>query len=371
MMKGRDLIAGRGLPPDGVTLTGRGRFGVPNGLLLALGIVVFIPGAAYLMSRPEWVQDLANWIGIAVLFYLMWEAARIGREGGAGAIHGVAAFGALAGFGALAAYGLYEATSVPKEQWGALMRWMAEHRSLLKSASIAGLTLGLVCLASLVVRGWRTAEGGRMIVITTLCIFSMVFWGFYELQGSTIIRFADLKVNMWVFGWEMPTAWVANFVNPFLVILLGFPFAWLWVWLDRRNLEPSTPLKFSLGLAQLALGFLMLWVGSGQADHSGKGSLLWLLIAFFLFTSGEMCLSPVGLSMITKLSPARFVGAFMGMWFLSSALANIITGGQVGPLSEKHGFTPVFLGIAAVIGASAFLLALMVVPLKKIMHGIK
>jgi POT family proton-dependent oligopeptide transporter len=199
----------------------------------------------------------------------------------------------------------------------------------------------------------------------------MVFWGFYELQGSTIIRFADLHVSMFVFNWQVPTTWFANFVNPFLIIVLGIPFAWVWVWLDRKRLEPSTPLKFSLGLAQLALGFLVLWIAAAPVQHGGKGSLTLLMLGYLLFTTGELCLSPVGLSMVTKLAPARLVGVFMGLWFLAPAIGNVFTGGAVGPLTKQHGFAPVFLGIAGVIGGAAVLLLLLTPLLKRQMHGIK
>jgi POT family proton-dependent oligopeptide transporter len=290
----RAHIAGRGLPPPGATLVGRGRLRVPNVVPLTLGVLVFIPLAAYLISQPAWTQNLAKIIAIPVLVYLLFEVFRASRE-----------------------------------------------------------------------------EAGRMIVIIVLCILSMVFWGFFELQGSTIIRFADLHVNMKVLYWELPTAFVGNVVNPALIILLGIPFSWLWVWLDRKRLEPSTPLKFSLGLLQLGLGFLLLWVAAAQAGPTGKGSLVWLVLAYLVITTGELCLSPVGLSMVTKLAPARLVGVFMGMWFLCSALANVFTGGVVGPLTEKYGFASVFLGIAGLIGASAVLLFLLTPLLKKLMHGVK
>jgi len=214
-------------------------------------------------------------------------------------------------------------------------------------------------------------EGGRMFVIIVLCMFSMVFWGFFELQGSTVIRFAAQHINMRVLGWELPTAWVVNFINPFLIILLGIPFSWLWVWLDRKHIEPSTPLKFSLGLLQLGLGFLVLWIPALQARDGGQGPLIWLLLGFLLFTTGELCLSPVGLSMVTKLAPARLVGVFMGMWFLSSALANVITGGVVGPMTAKLGYAPVFLRIGAMAGGAALLLFLLTPLLKRLMHGVK
>ncbi|HNQ24898.1 MAG TPA: peptide MFS transporter [Phycisphaerae bacterium] len=291
---GRGTIAERGLPPAGATLVGRGRLRVPNAVLLLVGIVVFIPVAAYLMSIPRYVQYLSYIVGIPVLAYLIFEACRASRE-----------------------------------------------------------------------------EAGRMVTIIVLCMFSLIFWGFFELQGSTITRFAEDKVDRLIFGWELPTAFVANVVNPLLVIFLGIPFTWLWVWLDRRHLEPSSPLKFSLGLLQLALGFLVLWIGASQAGADEKSPLVWLMLAYILFTTGELCLSPVGLSMVTKLSPVRMVGVFMGFWFLVSAVANVITGGKVGPLTEQHGYGPVFLGIAVLIGAAAVVLFVLSPLLKRLMHGIK
>jgi POT family proton-dependent oligopeptide transporter len=266
--------------------------GVPNALPLLLGIVAFIPVAAYMISRPEWVQNLAKIVAAVVLIYLLFEC------------------------------------------------W----------------------------RGTR-AEAGRMIVIIVLCIFSMVFWGFYELQGSTIIRFADSHVDMHVFGWNMPTTFVVNIINPFMVIALCIPFSALWVWLDRKKLDPPTPVKFALGLLQLGLGFLVFWFAAKEAQAGGKASLLWLLLSILLFTTGELCLSPVGLSMITRLSPTRLVGVFMGVWFLSSAVANVITGGLVGSRVQEWGFAKVFLYIGGLVIGSSVLLFLLTPVLKRLTRG--
>jgi len=294
MALGRGWIEGRGLPPAGASLWNRGRLGIPNGFAILLGVVLFIPVAGYLMSRPELVQSLAIIVAVPVLAYLFWEAFRAPRE-----------------------------------------------------------------------------EGQRMIVIIVLCLFSTAFWGTFELQGSTITRFTEQEVNRWVLGWELPAAFVANFVNPLLIILLAIPFAMLWLWLDRKGWEPASPMKFALALAQLGLGFLVLWVGAREADATGKCSLGWLLLAFLLLTTGELCLSPVGLSMVTKLSPSRLVGVFMGMWFLSSALGNVIAGGVVGRLQADRGFGAVFLLIAAAAGASSVLLFVFSPALQKMMHGVK
>ncbi len=291
---GKKWIAGRGLPPTGATLLGPGRFGVPNVVPIIIGVLVFVPVAAYLISKPHLVQYLSAGVGIPVLIYLLYEALRAPRE-----------------------------------------------------------------------------ESGRMIVIIVLCIFSMMFWGFFELAGSTIQRFVEARMDRMIFGWEIQATFVNNVINPTLIVLMGISFSTLWVWLDRRGLEPSSPFKFSLGLLQLGLGFLVLWVAAARAGATGKSSMFWLFLTYFLFTTGELCLSPVGLSMITKLAPARLVGVFMGTWFLSSALANVITGGAVGQLTQKYDFAPVFLGIAGTAGGAAVLLFALTPLLKRLMYGVK
>jgi len=362
--KWRVWIAGRGLPPAGARLLGRGRLRLPNAVPLTLGVIVFIPLAAYLMSKPSYVQGLAGVAGIPVFAYLFWEAARASRrpDGGNGASGIVAGLSLLLGFATLGVF----LASAPRE-----VSLAGTRLSLPALSWLAPLCLAGACLVFLVWRASRSQEGGRMIVIIVLCVFSMVFWGFFELQGSTFIRFIDQHFNMKVLWWELNASFVGNVSNPVLIIALCIPFSWLWVWLDRKRLEPSTPFKFSLGLLQLGLGALVLWVAATRAGTGGKASLAWLLLTYLLFTTAELCVSPVGLSMVTKLAPARLVGVFMGTWFLCSALANVFTGGIVGPLTEKHGFAQVFLGIAGIIGAAAVLLFLLTPLLKRSMHGIK
>jgi len=285
-------LSGKGLPPEGATLT-KGRFGIPNAVLVVIGVLLFVPAAAFLISKPSYVQSMAVVIALIVLPYLLYEAFRGTRE-----------------------------------------------------------------------------EAGRMLVIIILCCFSMLFWGFFELAGSTITRFTNEAVDRVVFGFELKASLLSQVINPLFIITLSIPFAGLWVWLDRRKLEPSSPVKFSLGLFQLGLGFFMLYIGAAQAASGGKAALIWLFLAYFFHTTGELCLSPVGLSMITKLAPARLVGMFMGVWFLSSALANVFAG-RVGGMTEDHGFGAVFVGIAATTGAAALLLFVLSPLLKRMMHGIK
>ena len=247
----------------------------------------------------------------------------------------------------------------------------AQGPAFLFSAYVALLVLAALALVYLAVKASRNEEGGRIVAIVVLCTFSMLFWGFFELAGSLIQIFVNQKMDLMVLGWKLESTFINNVINPTLIVLMGVFFSAIWVWLDRRGLEPSSPVKFSLGLLQLGLGFLVLWLAALRAGPAGKSSVLWLVLAYFIITTGELCLSPIGLSMITKLAPARLVGMFMGVWFLTSAIGNVLTGGFIGPLQEKHGFAPVFLGIAGCTGVAALLLFALTPLLKRLMHGIK
>lgn len=217
-------------------------------------------------------------------------------------------------------------------------------------------------------------ERGRMLVIIILCSFSMLFWAFFELAGSAINLFADQKVNRaipWGSGTrEIGASFLTASINPFFIILMGIPFAKLWVWLDKRQMEPSSPLKFALGLIQLGAGFFVMYLGALQAGENAQCSISYLILGFYLHTTGELCLSPVGLSTITKLAPDRLVGTFMGVWFLASALGNVF-GGWVGGKAEHHGYDTLFWWIGCTAAGAGVLLLLLVRPLKKMMHGVK
>jgi len=159
-------------------------------------------------------------------------------------------------------------------------------------------------------------------------------------------------------------------INPLLIVLMAVFFTMLWTWLGRMHMEPSSPLKFSLGLMQLAAGFLVLYLGAVQAGNGGRCSVWYLVLGFVLHTTGELCLSPVGLSTITKLSPARLVGTFMGVWFLSSSVGNILFGFVAGK-TEHYGFKTVFLWIAILEVAAGVLLFSLTPLLKRLMHGVR
>jgi POT family proton-dependent oligopeptide transporter len=231
----------------------------------------------------------------------------------------------------------------------------------------------LIYLGIEVYRSGRV-EGGQVAAALVLCLGYAMFSCFFELAASTLNFFADERVNRTIslFGKSMTleSSFLTASINPWFVVLLALPFALLWGWLDRRRLEPSSPLKFAVGLLQVAAGFLVFYLGALQAGTTGKCHLGYLLGGFFLHTTGELCLSPVGLSTMTKLAPARLVSTIMGVWFLSAALGNVL-GGTVGGFVEKLGYEKVFLVIAGIIIAFSILLMASVPLLKKLMHGVK
>ena len=126
-------------------------------------------------------------------------------------------------------------------------------------------------------------------------------------------------------------------VNPFLILVFGLVFTAVWSWLGSRGWEPSTPLKFSMGLLQLGLGFGAFWIGAMNADERGMVSVAWLFLGYWLQTTGELCLSPVGLSMVAKLSPRTLVSTVMGVWFLATALSQRVAAMIAKFTSVGHG----------------------------------
>jgi POT family proton-dependent oligopeptide transporter len=161
----------------------------------------------------------------------------------------------------------------------------------------------------------------RIIVLMLLMLFNIVFWSFFEQAGSSLTLFADRNVDRVVLGFEMPAS-QTQFFNPGFIILFGSVFSVMWVKLDERKLNPNIPAKFGLGLVQLGAGFLALKVGASMAGPDAQVALIFLVLMYMLHTTGELFLSPIGLSMVTKLAPAKMTGQVMGAWFLSFAFAN-------------------------------------------------
>jgi POT family proton-dependent oligopeptide transporter len=183
--------------------------------------------------------------------------------------------------------------------------------------------LVLLGLTWFIVARCDRVERQRMIVLMVLTVSSVVFWAMFEQSAASMTLFADRVLDREVFGMTL-TAAQFGALNPMFIFLLAPFFAWLWTRLALRGREPSTPVKFALGIAQAGLGFGALVLGAANPDSAGLVSGYWMVLAYLLHTCGELCLSPVGLSAVTKLAVHRVVGVMMGAWFLATAYSEFV-----------------------------------------------
>jgi len=213
-------------------------------------------------------------------------------------------------------------------------------------------------------------EKQRIAVIFIMAFFTIFFWAAFEQAGSSLTLFADRETSRVIplLNWEMPASFFQS-INPLLIILFAPLFSKLWIRLGEKKLEPSTPVKFVWGLALLGVGFIVMIAAAATYQKYGPVSMLWLFAAYFFHTMGELCLSPVGLSMVTKLSPPKFVSLMMGTWFLSSFAANFVGGFFAGNYDAMNHTTFYMIPTGTALGA-ALLLILLTPKLKKWMHGI-
>ncbi|ALI99987.1 peptide MFS transporter [Rufibacter tibetensis] len=164
----------------------------------------------------------------------------------------------------------------------------------------------------------------KLFAALVLIVFSALFWAFYEQNAGSLNLFAMRNVDMHVGGVELPALAVNNFLPPAWVVILSFFFAWLWPALNRKGIEPNTPTKFGLSFVLVGLGFYVFYLGCRTSEGSGLIPLITFIAGYFFIICGEMCISPIGLSMITKLSPARIVAMMMGIWFFASAVGEFL-----------------------------------------------
>lgn len=223
-------------------------------------------------------------------------------------------------------------------------------------------------------------EKRKLIVILILFFFSAVFWAGYEQQGSSLNLFAKRYTDREIFGWLMPAAWFQA-APPIFVVIFSLVFAWLWVWLSKRNLDPSTPVKFSMGLIFTAIGFaVMMWaswtvVADGLVE--AEASPGWLITTYLFHTFGEICLYPVGLSAVTKLSPNKLSGQMMGIWFTSLAFGNLIAGLFAGEFDENmivsnpQLLIDLFWTVVKVTAAAGLIILVLSRPIRKLMGNIR
>jgi len=191
-----------------------------------------------------------------------------------------------------------------------------------------GIILGIAALYFVylfVFAGLDHQERQRTLVIVVLFLGAALFWSGFEQGGSSLNLFADRYTDRVVAGFEIPATWLQS-VNPIMIILFAPLFGAMWVNLARRHLDPSIPTKFALGLILLGLGFLVMFFAARIVATGDKVLPAWLVVTYLMHTFGELCLSPVGLSSVTKLAPRRFVSQMMGIWFLGASLGGLIAG---------------------------------------------
>jgi proton-dependent oligopeptide transporter, POT family len=199
----------------------------------------------------------------------------------------------------------------------------------------AGISLAYLIMSDKTI---TKIERDRIWVLYIVCFFVMFFWGAFEQAGSSLTFIADKQTDTRIFGWAMPPSMVQNF-NGIFVMIFAIPFSILWVWMNKKKIEPISPVKQAWGLLLIAIGY---WIIAGQVkglDTSGKVGIIWMIILYLLHTWGELCLSPIGLSLVAKLAPKRFASLLMGVWFLGNAGGYVLTGvlgALLPPTTDKY-----------------------------------
>ncbi len=253
----------------------------------------------------------------------------------------------------------------------AIAAWLARSGVIALSAEGVGRAFGW-CLGAIVLglfgwlflsRGWTPAERRQLKAIAVLFAAASVFWSVFEQAGSTLNLFAERSTRNELLGAAFPASWFQS-LNAIFIVALAPLFAWLWARLGPRN--PSSPAKFTLGLCFAGAGFALLIAAARLAESGLKVSPLWLAATYLLHTIGELCLSPVGLSAMTRLAPARVAGLMMGVWFLAAAVGNYL-GGQVASLYEALSLADLFAAVSVFALVATAVLALLIRPIGRML----
>ncbi len=259
---------------------------------------------------------------------------------------------------------------------------------MLQFHAVVEITLNTLALAVLAGLTWfltqrcNKVERERMFVLIVLTMSTVVFWALFEQSAASMTLYADRVLDRNLLGVELTAAQFGS-MNAFFIFTFAPVFAWLWTTLARHNLEPTTPVKFALGIAQAGLGFGALVLGATMPDESGRVAAIWLVLAYMLHTTGELCLSPVGLSAVTKLAVPSVVGVMMGAWFLATAYSEFVAaqiaklaavpteGGAIADVSAAlASYTALFNDLMWVGLAVGGIVLLLSPFLKKLMHGV-
>ncbi len=260
---------------------------------------------------------------------------------------------------------------------GALVVALVVGLSMAGIVTVEGInkSFGLVLLAVVVVAfswlilftDWTPVERKRLIAIFGLFLASTAFWSVFEQAGSTLSLFAQRNTNNVIFGFNYPPGWFQS-MNSIFIVSFAPVFAWLWLRLGSR--DPSSPTKFAIGLFFAAAGFAVLIPPASASAGGALVSPLWLTVTYLCHTFGELCLSPVGLSAMTKLAPDRIAGLTMGLWFLSISIGNYL-GARVSSMYESLPLNQLFTVVAGFAIVAAVVLAVLIRPINKLMGGVR
>ncbi|MCG8370903.1 MAG: peptide MFS transporter [Proteobacteria bacterium] len=315
------------------------------GVGMTLGLIQYVAGRKYLRGAGELVAEAA-------------EPARLASARRSLGIALVAVAVLVAGLAGLMTSGSTDVSIVEFAQWtGAIV-----------------VVVAVIYFASVISFGCHDrVERQRVFVIFLLFLGAAMFWSGFEQAGTSMNIYARDLTDRVVFGWEMPTTWLQS-VNPVFIILLAPVMGMLWVKLGERN--PSIPLKFGMGLVLLGVGFLVLawgalYVPDNAAGDPGVGvAMTWLVVTYFFHTVGELALSPVGLSSVTKLSPDRLVGQMMGTWFMGAALGNLVAG-LIASRIDNLPPNELFSVVASLVVGAGVLFVLFSPLINRMTHGVK
>jgi POT family proton-dependent oligopeptide transporter len=186
----------------------------------------------------------------------------------------------------------------------------------------AGISLAFLIMTDKTI---TKVERDRIWVLYLVCFFVMFFWGAFEQAGSSLTFIADKQTDTRIFGWTMPPSMVQNF-NGIFVMVFAIPFSMIWIWMSKKKIEPISPVKQAWGLLLIALGYLIIALQVKGFTLASKVGVIWMILLYLLHTWGELCLSPIGLSLVAKLAPKRFASLLMGVWFLGNAGGYALTG---------------------------------------------
>jgi POT family proton-dependent oligopeptide transporter len=243
---------------------------------------------------------------------------------------------------------------------------LAEQRRLARATVVASSTSTVSTEHT--VGGFTTVEWKRLAAMAVFFVFAAIFWGAYEQAGSTLNLFGDRYTRTSILGFSFPSSWFLT-VQAIFVIVLAPAFAWLWVRLGKH--EPSTPAKFAFGLLMIGISFLFLLLPANAIQDSPgvRVSPFWLIGCYFIQELGELALSPVGLSVFTKLAPVKIVGMMLGVWFLADSVGNKVAGFAAGFISSAP-LPQLFGVVAAVCLGASFIAFLLIKPVRGLMGGV-